>query len=89
MLYTNIHNAMINFENGGCEQVIIEKDEYSLYLNNVNDKIYAIIYLDRFKVDLGEIGNMFQSYVIVADNLKTVLQDISNNLTYLQMDLSC
>lgn len=80
---------MIALEDGSCEQIIIEQNDYSLYLNNVNDKIYAIVYLDRFKIELGEIGNMFQSYVVVADNLKTILQDISNNLTYLQMDLTC
>lgn len=89
MLYNKVQNAMIAFEDGSCEQIIIEQDEYSLYLNNVNDKIHAIVYIGCFKIELGEIGNMFQSYVIVADNLKTILQDISNNLTYLQMDLSC
>lgn len=89
MLYTKVHNAMIAFEDGSCEQIIIEQNDYSLYLNNVNDKIHAVMYLDRFKIELGEIGNMFQSYVVVSDNLKTTLQDISDNLTYLQMDLSC
>lgn len=89
MLYNKVHKAMIAFEDGSCEQVFIEKEDYSLYLNECNDRICATLYLGRFKIELGEIGNMFQAYTTVSDNLKTILQDISNNLTYLQMDLSC
>ena len=89
MLYNKVHNAIIAFENGHCEQTIIEQDEYSLYLNSVNDKIYATVYLNHLQIDIGEIGNMLQSYIVITDNLKDILQCINNNLTDLQLGLSC
>ena len=51
MLYNKVHNAIIAFENGHCEQTIIEQDEYSLYLNSVNDKIYATVYLNHLQIN--------------------------------------
>lgn len=89
MLYDKVHKAMVAFEDGSCEQIFIESEDYSLYLNECNDKIFATLWLGSFKIELNEIGSMCQSYVTVADNLKTTLQSLSDNLTYLQTDLSC
>lgn len=89
MLYLLMQKALIHFNKGLTDFTVIEQDDYSLYVTIENSSISAHLYLGKYKIELGCIGEISQDYVTISDSLISDLNSIGVNLSYLQLDLQC